>query len=120
MSEYGDCLYLGKDEKFFCISIVLSTPGTGGGIAYEYFDGTNWVNFSPHSGNMLFTDTNGQVNLWQDIDSAPQTWQACSVNSVSKYWVRCRVHTDFTVPPVGTQLMASPKSNYINQARGAS
>lgn len=119
ISEVGDCLYLGKDEKFFCLSVVLSTPGTGGTVAYEYYDGTDWVIFSPYSGSLLFTDTSSHINLWKDIESIPAGWQACSVNSVSKYWIRCYVHHAFTVAPVGTQLLASPRADYINQARGA-
>lgn len=118
ISSSGDCLYLGKDDRFFCVSLVLSTIGSGGAVVWEYFNGSNWVAISPYSGGYHLTETIKQVNLWQDIDSAPAGWQIGQVNSVSKFWVRCRVLGAFTVAPVGTQILAIPKADHLTQARG--
>jgi hypothetical protein len=54
------------------------------------------------------------VMLWEDLSSAPSDWQQCSVNSVSKFWVRILVTTGFTTAPVGTQITAVPESKYLN------
>jgi len=115
-----DCIYLGMDEKFSCLAAVLSTGGSGGTVVWEYFNGKDWIMFIPNSGGYNFNESNKLVYLWQDLQSAPAEWQISSVNSISKFWIRIRVTDEFTVTPVGTQLLAIPQTNHLALAREGS
>jgi hypothetical protein len=113
----NDSLYLGMDEKFFCLGAVLATAGSGGTVIWEYFNGTNWSTFIPHSGGYGFNESNKLIYLWQDLQSSPAEWQITSVNSIKRFWVRVRVTDEFTVAPVGTQLLAVPQTDHLTLAR---
>jgi hypothetical protein len=113
LAAAGDCLYLGRSDKFFCGAIVLSTSGNAGAVVWEYFDGGNWIGFTPQSGAYHFNFSSQLIYFWNDPDSAPVSWQACSVNSEFKYWIRARVVTPFTTPPVGSQILATSKVNHF-------
>jgi hypothetical protein len=106
-----DCLYLGKQSGFYCAAIILSTPGTGGAVAWEYFDGENWTQFLPDSGAYHFDSSDKLVYLWQDTGSIPSDWQVTKVNNYSAYWIRIRVTSAFSTAPVGTQVTAGSKSD---------
>jgi hypothetical protein len=116
LNSIGDCIYLGKQSKFFCISIVLSTPGTGGTVVWEYFDGIDWIPFTPNSGGYSFDSTDVLVYLWQDASSAPSDWQIGAVNNFTAYWVRARVSSGFTVNPIGTQVLAAARLDALTIA----
>ncbi len=118
IDDAGDCLYIGKDSKFFCAAIILSTAGNGGTVVWEYYNGAEWESFIPESGAYNFNESSKVVYLWNDLESAPSDWQSSSVNSENKLWVRARVTGDFTTAPVGTQVAASPKSDHFTAARG--
>jgi hypothetical protein len=111
LNSIGDCVYLGKQSKFFCVSIVLSTPGTGGSVVWEYFDGNDWTPFTPNSGACNFDSPDTLVYLWQDAASTPSGWQIGAVNNLTAFWVRARVTGGFTVNPVGTQILAAARLN---------
>ena len=113
----GDCLYLGQDNKFSCVAITLSTAGNGGTVIWEYYNGDDWESFVPESGGFNFDQINKIVYFWDDLDSAPSDWQSNIVNSKNEFWVRARVTGNFTTAPVGTQITAIPKSNYLSASR---
>ncbi|MCD6161188.1 MAG: hypothetical protein J7K40_02100 [candidate division Zixibacteria bacterium] len=113
-----DCLYVGMEEKFFCLSIILSTAGSGGTVVWEYFDGDDWQSFTPVSGGCNFDELNETIYLWNDLDSTPDNWQSSSVNAKNYFWIRTRTTAAFTISPVGTQIMAVPSSDYLTAARG--
>lgn len=115
----GDCLYIGIEEKFFCVAIVLSTVGSGGIVVWEYYNGDSWVSFSPQSGDYDFDQNIKLVFLWNDLESVPEGWQSNTVNSEYMFWVRARVTNDFTTAPVGTQITASPKTDHLALSREA-
>jgi hypothetical protein len=119
LSSVGDCLYLGNADKFFCAAIVLSTTGSGGSVVWEYFDGGDWIGFTPVSGAYQFNQINQLVIFWDDTESVPPTWQACAVNSEYMYWVRARTVNQFTRPPVGTQILAAAPVNQFVKASEA-
>ena len=112
-----DCMYLGMDEKFYCLTVILSTAGSGGTVVWEYFNGKEWVAFIPYSNGYNFNESNKLVYLWQDLQSTPAEWQINSVSSISKFWIRIKVTDGFTVAPVGTQLMAIPQTDHLALAR---
>lgn len=112
-----DCLYLGKEGKFFCAAIILSTPGVGGQVAWEYYDGSDWTAFTPDSGIYHLDSADKLVYLWTDGLSAPADWEMSAVNGVSAYWIRIRVTLGFSTNPVGSQIIPAPNADDLVIAR---
>jgi hypothetical protein len=112
-----DCVYFGKSNRFFCLSIILSTAGIGGTLVWEYYDGFQWNTFSPDSGAYHFDSTDKLVYLWEDINSTPEDWQLAKINNCNAYWVRVRVTVGFSVDPVGSQIIAVPKCDDLSLVR---
>jgi hypothetical protein len=119
VASIDDCLYLGKDSKFFSAAIILSTPGNGGTVIWEYFDGESWTSFTPYSGNYDFAESDKIVYLWADLDSVPSDWQRNIVFGANRFWVRVRVSGGFSTAPVGSQLMAATETDFLMLAREA-
>ncbi len=116
LDSIGDCLYLGKQVKFYCGAMVLSTPGSGGTVVWEYFNGTDWVEFTPYSGGYNFDSADELIYLWQDAASVPSGWQIGAVNNNIAFWVRARVTSGFSGNPVGTQILAATKIDDMSLA----
>jgi hypothetical protein len=119
LDSLEDCLYLGKQNRFYCAAIVLSTAGAGGSVVWEYFDGDNWKQFAPESGGFNFDSSNKLVYLWDDSQSIPSDWQPAELNNYSAYWIRVRVTTAFSTKPVGTQIMAAARCDDLALVREA-
>jgi hypothetical protein len=121
LDAVDDCLYLGKKDRYFCAAIILSTAGAGGAVDWEYFDGSVWKTFVPHSGAHHFDSADALVYLWQDGVSAPSDWQVGTVNGYPAYWIRARVTTAFTTSPVGSQVIPAPKCDdlaFVREGHG--
>jgi len=116
----GDCFYLGRLAKFNRASIILSSTGLGGEVAWEYWNGVTWVEFEPYSGAFDFDQDDALVQFWQDLSAAPSDWQMGSVNGFSAFWVRARTTLGYSINPVGTQILAGCKLEDISLARPAS
>jgi hypothetical protein len=106
-----DCLYLGKLSKFCIAAIILSTPGTGGTVVWEYYNGLDWIAFTPDTGAYHFDSADKLLYLWQDPLLAPSDWQLGTVNGTSVFWIRARVLTGFATNPIGTQIVAGSKND---------
>ena len=119
LDSVGDRLYLGMQVKFYCAAVILSTPGTGGSIVWEYFNGTGWVEFTPYSGAFNFDSADQLIYLWQDSVSAPSDWQIGTVNNDSAFWARARVTGGFSQNPVGTQIVAATQVDDFSLAQEA-
>ena len=117
LDAVDDCLYLGKQEKFFCAAILLSVIGAGGQVVWEYFDGSLWKSFVPLSGAYHFNSADTLVYLWSDGESLPADWQVGTVNGCQAYWVRARVNIVYTTDPVGTMIIAAPRYSDIALAK---
>ncbi|RLF29202.1 MAG: hypothetical protein DRN14_02660, partial [Thermoplasmata archaeon] len=74
LAATGDALYLGMDDKFRYGKFLLSTAGAGGTVVYSYWDGSNWIAFTPAGGCFVFDATDKDLLLWQDFNSVPQDW----------------------------------------------
>ncbi len=110
IQDYDDAVYIGQPMPFDYLRAQLSVGGIGGAVTWEYWNGTVWVSFAPQSGAYNFAKS-GSVQLWPNVATAPVDWQAASVGgSDFLYYVRARVTTPFSTPPVGTQL-TSVKQN---------
>jgi hypothetical protein len=113
VKDLNDALYLGMDSKFNLVSLILSTAGITGEVVWQYWNGSAWNSFTPDSGAYHLNSSPKSVVLWQDLDSAPADWQQNSVNSVTKFWIRFLVTTAYTTAPVGSQITAVGKSDYL-------
>jgi len=119
LDSIDDCIYLGRQNKFLCAAIVLSTAGAGGTVAWEYFDGEDWSQFTPNSGAYNFDSSDKLVYLWEDGGSIPSDWQIFKVNNYSAYWIRIRVTSAFSTKPVGTQIAAAVNCDDLGLVREA-
>ncbi|MFH2049000.1 MAG: hypothetical protein ABIJ12_06110 [bacterium] len=106
VASSGDIIYLGMDEKFCHINILLSTAGTGGGVSYSYWDGNNWSAFTPAGSGFNLDSTDKDLLLWTDFSSMPQDWQKKLMNNVNRFWLKIEVTSSFSTPPVGSQITA--------------
>ena len=112
----GDALYLGSAEKFAAVRVLLSTAGDAGGVVeWSYYDGSQWVSFTPDSGAYNFDQADKLVRLWEDTASAPATWQKNQVDGKTRYWIKAEVTNGYNTAPVGSQLTPLTNINYLNQ-----
>lgn len=107
LDAVGDGIYLGMENRFCSVSVVLSTVGTGGAVAWSYWNGTSWVTIAPASGAYHFDSTPACVRLWDDLKSTPADWQKTTINTRFKYWVRAMVTGAYTTGPIGSQITAT-------------
>ncbi len=103
----GDALYLGMNRRFAVVHAELSMPGSGGEVAWEYWDGTSWIGFVPVSGSASLDATATVVRLFTDSQAIPVDWTKTLVNGVYRFWIRAVVTTAYTVAPVGSQVTAA-------------
>jgi hypothetical protein len=114
VKDEEDAFYMGMDLKFNLAKMILSTSGITGEVSWQYWNGEGWADFTPYSGAYHLDSLEKMVILWEDLLSVPSDWQQCSVNNVSRFWVRISVTTSFTTAPVGTQITAVPEAKYLN------
>src|SRR3972149_7430018 len=114
VKDINDILYLGTDSKFNLLRFVLSTSGITGQVSWQYWNGTIWFTFTPFSGAYHLESSPKMVILWQDLLSAPSDWQQTDINNVTKFWVRALVIVGYTTAPVGTQITAVGKNDYLD------
>jgi len=103
-SETGDALYVGLEDKFHYMKIILSTAGSGGGVSWQYYNGTEWISFTPTGGNYNFDSLDKELLLWNDYSSIPVDWQKKRIENSELFWIRIVVSSPFTTDPVGSQF----------------
>jgi len=109
VAAVGDAVYLGSDDRFTLVRVLLATPGTVGTVTWSFWNGSEWLLFVPDSGAYGFHQAEAGVRLWPDGTSTPANWQKTVVNGANRFWVRAAVTTPFTTAPVGSQLTAVPQ-----------
>ncbi len=101
-------MYLGYQEPFALTTITLSGAGSGGSVAFQYWNGTTWADLTtaPVGGSsQQFRDgtngltTNGTISWYP-----PNNWARTQVNAVGnqKYWIRIGVSGAATGPQIAT------------------
>jgi len=96
-----DAFYFGGDHPFSFIKFVITTPGVGSGITWEYYNGTSWTTLTTTDGTTQFT-TAGTNSVTFDI---PTDWIKLTVNAELKYWVRSRCTTaSYTTQPKASRI----------------
>jgi len=106
--DAGDALYLGLDNKFHYLKLLLSASGAGGEVSWQYYDGQEWINFVPSGGSWDFSNQDKSLLLWDDMEAVPPEWQKCTVNGSELFWIKVAVVSPFTTGPVGTQVSSIP------------
>ena len=106
LQHYGDALYFGMDLPFRYLHLFLSQPGTGGTVGYSYWNGTQWITFTPFGGAITLDQAEVAIRLWDDYDSIPPDWQRVVVDGHSAFWIRANVLDAFTTPPIGSMAAA--------------
>lgn len=104
VKSQGDALYIGQDQPFAFVKILLATAGTIGVVDWQYYDGSGWVSITPVGGAANFGALDDELRLWDDAASAPVDWQMSTINGAKKYFVRSIVTGSFTVAPIGSQI----------------
>lgn len=103
---YGDAVFVGMDLPFRFLHLLLSQPGTGGTIGCSYWNGSQWIAFTPFDGAVRLDQSEITVPFWPDYDTIPPDWQRVTVDGHSAFWVRLTVLDAFTVAPVGSMAAA--------------
>jgi hypothetical protein len=104
VSAVGDKLFLGMDVKFRYLKWLLSTAGSGGSVAYSYWNGSDWQSFTPAGGAFNLDASDKEYLLWTDFASVPDDWQKNSVNGENLFWIKVEVVSAFTTGPIGSQI----------------
>jgi len=107
VKDPGDTLFLGMNERFRIVRLLLSTVAAGGSAQVSYWDGVNWEAFTPPGGNVSFDTSMVDLLLWTDYSSIPVNWQKRLVNSQSRYWIKIEVVSGYTTGPVASQVSAT-------------
>jgi hypothetical protein len=95
----ADLVYFGSDERYRYLTFNVSTAGSGGTITWEIYSGGSWISTGMPTQNLTATG-------WQrvDITKANQAlMEQTAINSVTKYWVRARIATQYSRAIVLTQ-----------------
>lgn len=113
LKKAGDILYLGESAPYNYLRIQLGVNGSGGSVAWEYWNGRGWSGFTPSSGSYSFPTT-ASVQLWPDGVGPPADWAATTVQDAApRFYVRARALTAFaTQAPVGTQITSFKQNRY--------
>ena len=94
----GDMMYFGAAAKFATLSFITSTAGVTGVVVWEYYNGSTWVPAPGMAGAFAAT---GGACVGFTGETAPSDWAANDPGmGFTKYWVRCRITTTYTVAVV--------------------
>jgi len=96
-----DYFAIGYTAPFRQLSVVVSTSGTVGVVAWEYWNGIAWVALTGLTdGTANFTVAPGSATVSFTL---PSDWVARSLNSTEPlYYIRARITTVYTINPVLT------------------
>jgi hypothetical protein len=104
----GNCLYLGALGKFGFLFFNFSTPGTGNGGVWEYWDGAAWETLTATDGTSQMTKT-GTLKF-----TSPSDWKDTKVNNVWAFFIRFRITAaNYTITPQVGHLFASPPPGIV-------
>ena len=99
--EVGDLFYIGHIQAFDRVSIEIGTPGVGGTLAWEYWDGTAWQALTVTDGTGGFTAAAGSHDL---TFTPPVDWATTQlnlpINGRRLFYIRARLTALYTTNPV--------------------
>jgi hypothetical protein len=85
-------LYLGSSSIFKSLSFALAEAGAGYTLAFEYFDGKNWVGLTKDK-HQLSDNTANLIASGLVTFKSPADWKPVDVNGVNGYWLRISTST---------------------------
>lgn len=97
----GDYVAIGFATKFTKLTIDNSgaTPGVGGVVAWEYWNGSTWTAL-PSIRDDAAGFTAAQASNWLVAWEEPDDWATLTLNGAGPYyWVRARVTTVYSTNP---------------------
>lgn len=110
ISGSGSAAYFGMLTQFDTISYVLSTAGASGKIAWEYWNGSAWMELTDFYGVFAPTLTaSGFVSF-----DPPSDWATTSINGEggAYYYVRARARVTYSAAPVATQILSLSRPHW--------
>ncbi|MFH1300834.1 MAG: hypothetical protein ABIK07_07205, partial [Planctomycetota bacterium] len=113
VEESGDQIFVGMDAPFRYIHFLLSSTGVGGTVAYAYWNGSQWMEFTPSGGISHLDSATERILLWDDYIGLPGDWQKCQVNSDNRFWIKVEVTSSYSSGPVGSQTSAISELNAL-------
>lgn len=103
----GARMYLGSDiDTIMGINFTPSTAGTIGTSVWEYWNGSAWTTINYDVYCSLATDPLNGENMRTNVLTTLafkdhlSGWATTAVNGISKYWIRNRVTSNYTVSPI--------------------
>lgn len=94
----NDAFYIGHSDKTNGITITMGTPGVGGTVVWEYWDGLAWSTLTCVDGSSGFTAT-GELTF-----NPPDDWTETLIETNNYFWIRARVvAASYTVTPLLSQ-----------------
>jgi hypothetical protein len=106
LAAVGDTIFIGMNDPFHLLNIILLTSGSGGEVTWKYWDGQVWQSFIPSSGSWHFSGSPATVLLWDDFGSIPNDWQQKVIEGTAHYWIAVSVTASYSTAPVGSQMTA--------------
>jgi hypothetical protein len=112
-SATDDAFYVGFAQKFSRLMFDRAggTQGSGGTIAYEYWNGTAWVALSTVVDDTSSAGVFGNAVLADNDEltfDVPTDWATTSVDSGAQlYYIRVRVTSGYTTEPIMDQVWIS-------------
>jgi hypothetical protein len=117
----GNCFYVGADQQFPGLKVIMTTARVGGALLLEYWNGSTWVSI-PHLSSQADAPYNQyaqrvflRVQDEQIRFGAITGWATKSLNGITKYWVRYRVTTALTTIPAADRVKVHTNRTEINK-----
>lgn len=112
----GDIFYVGLVSKFAKLTLNITTPGVGGALTWEYWNGSSWATLvGLVDGSSQLTGSGVVTVVW----SIQSNWATTAVNSSTLYWVRARCTTHYTTAPILGTSSLSPGRTHVLAAEGS-
>lgn len=97
----GDMMYFGHSSKFGSLAFITSQAGVTGVVVWEYWNGA-WTTAPGMAGAFLAT---GGAKVAFTRETPPTDWVTNDPGmGQTKYWVRCRITTAYTVAVIQSQI----------------
>lgn len=107
IAQQDDAIYFGSTIPFYELKLTVGRAGVYvGTLVWEYYNGSQWVALTcvdgTATGGAPFKATAGVKYVTFD---EPSDWAPVAVNSVTRYWIRCRcsAFTSVGTAPLITQ-----------------
>lgn len=110
---YSGMVYSPTSDSFLPafreLTFDLSTAGSGGAYAWEYWNGSSWVPLTVQD------DTNGFTQSGKVSWAPPSNWATTTVNGYTTYWVRVR---PTSAPSTAPQCLSVTACGWLRAFQG--